>query len=86
MSCNKNDINDREIRCRLVGQEINNHADESFYTATPPLEAKRFLFSQWATELSRDGSHLQLGVVDEKEAYFYGVPTRNLYVRFPPAI
>ena len=44
VDCNKNDINNPDVRCRLVGQEVNTHADESFYAATPPLEAKRMLF------------------------------------------
>ena len=86
VNCNKNDINDPDVRCRLVGQEVNTHADESFYAATPPLEAKRLLFSQWSTEQSRNGSDLQLSFVDVKKAYFYGVPTRSLYVRFPPEL
>ena len=38
---NKNDINDPDVRCRLMAQEIHVHADESFYAATPPLKAKR---------------------------------------------
>ena len=38
---NKNDINHPDVRCRLVAREVNLHADESFYAATPPLEAKR---------------------------------------------
>ena len=43
VNCNKNDINDPDVRCRLVAQEVNLHADDSFYAATPPLEAKRLL-------------------------------------------
>ena len=49
VNCNKNDINDPDVRCRLVAQEINLHHDDSFYAATPPLEAKRMLFSEWAS-------------------------------------
>ena len=45
VNCNKNDVNDPDVRCRLVAQEVNLHADDSFYAATPPLEAKRLLFS-----------------------------------------
>ena len=52
VNCNKNGINDPDVRCRLVAQEVNLHADDSFYAATPPLEAKRLLISQWATEQS----------------------------------
>ena len=46
---NKNDINDPDVRCRLVAQEVYLHADESFFAATPPLEAKRLLFSEYAS-------------------------------------
>ena len=52
VNCNKNDIKNPDVRCRLVGQEVNTHADESFYAATPPLEAKRVLFTQFASEQS----------------------------------
>ena len=45
VNCNKNDISDPDVRCRLVGQEVNHHEDKSFYAATPPLEAKRMLFT-----------------------------------------
>ena len=77
VNCNKNDINDPDVRCRLVAQEVNTFADESFYAATPPLEAKRLLFSQWSTEQCRNVSDLQLSFVDVKKAYFYGVPDRS---------
>ena len=83
VNCNKNDVNDPDVRCRLVAQEVNLHADDSFYAATPPLEAKRLLFSQWSTEQCRNGERLQLSFVDVKKAYFYGIPDRHLYVRFP---
>ena len=82
MSCSKNDITDPDVRCRLVGQEVNTHADQSVYATTSPLEANKMLFSQWATKQWRDGK-IQRLLVDAKKAYFYGVPTRNLYVEFP---
>ena len=83
VNCNKNDITDPDVRCRLVGQEVNTHADESFYAATPPLEAKRMLFTQFASEQSRGGKPLKISLVDVKKAYFYGIPERDLYVRLP---
>ena len=51
VNSNKGDAESPDVRCRLVGQEIN-HGDvcADFYTATPPLEAKRLLFSDWATK------------------------------------
>ena len=83
VNCNKNDVNDPDVRCRLVAQEVSLHADDSFFAATPPLEAKRLLFSEWA---SRQENYQQLSFVDVCKAYFYGVPDRSLYVRFPPEL
>ena len=37
VTCNKSDVNDPDVRCRLVAQEIKVHADDSFYAATTPL-------------------------------------------------
>ena len=88
VNCNKGDLSDPDISCRLVAQEVN-HGDgptDAFYAATPPLEAKRLLFSQWATERRRDGKHLKLSFVDIRMAYFNGKPTRSLYVRLPPEL
>ena len=74
------------MRCRLVAREVAQEADPSFFAATPPLEAKRVLFSQWATEYKRDGVHLKLSFVDIRKAYFNGIPTRPLYLRLPPEL
>ena len=68
VNCNKNDLEDPDVRCRLVGQEVNLHADESFYAATPPLEAKRLLFSEFASRRATGGKPLQLSFVDVKKA------------------
>ena len=46
VNCNKNDINNPDIRCPLVAQEIDLHHDDSFYATTPRLEAKRIFFSE----------------------------------------
>ena len=70
VNCNKNDINDPDVRCRLVAQEINLHHDESFYAATPPLEAECMLFSQWAMEQTRGKEELCLSFIDVRKAYF----------------
>ena len=84
VNCNKNDINDPGVRCRLVAQEVNLHADDSFYAATPPLEAKRLLFSNFSSRVMNE--KLQISFVDVKKAYFYGIPERTLYVRLPPEL
>ena len=64
----KNDLEDPDVTCRLVGQEINLHADDTFYAATPPLEAKRLLFSEFSSQRTRNGKPLQLSFVDVKKA------------------
>ena len=66
--CTKNDPSDPDIRARLVAQEIHTHADHNFFAATPPLESKRMLFPQWATERSRGGAQLKLSFVDIRKA------------------
>ena len=66
--CNKDDQSDPDVRARLVAQEVNTHEDSSFFAATPPLESKRMLFSQWATERVRGGSALKLAFVDVRKA------------------
>ena len=83
VNCNKNDAADPDVRARLVAQEVAHSHDESFYAATPPLESKRMLFSQWATEGRRGGKLLKISFIDVRKAYFNGIPTRNLYVRLP---
>ena len=62
VNCNKNDANDPDVRCRLVAQEVNTHADESFYAATPPLESKRLLFSEFASRCKNE----ELGLMDSQ--------------------
>lgn len=81
--CNNGDSNAQDVRARYVAQEVATHEDSSFYAATPPLESKRMLFSQWATERTRDGQPLQLSFADVRKAYFNGTPTRAIYVRLP---
>ena len=84
--CNKNDQTNPDVRARLVAQELNLHGEESFSAATPPLESKRVLFSQWASEKVRDGQTLKLSFIDVKKAYFHGRPARTLFVRLPPEL
>ena len=86
VNCNKGDLENPDVRCRLVAQEVN-HGDgptDAFYAATPPLESKRLLFSQWATERKRDGRHLKISCVDIRKAYFNGKPNRICMCSYPP--
>ena len=80
---NKGDANEPDVRARLVAQEVAQHGDMSFFAATPPLESKRMLFSQYSTERSRRGQALKLSFIDVRKAYFHGVPSRKIYVKLP---
>ena len=86
--CNKGDQTNYDVRARLVACEINTFKDEtgSFYASTPPLEAKRMLLSQFATERTRDGAALQLSFVDIRKAYFNAIPERSISVCLPPEL
>ena len=45
VNSNKQDATNPKCTGRFVAQEIGFGADENFYAATPPLDAKRLLFS-----------------------------------------
>ena len=64
---NKGDEENPNYRSRLVGREFNTYDTE--YAATPPLDSKRLLFPQFASEQRRGNEPLQLSVVDVKKAY-----------------
>ena len=70
VTSNKQDAQNPDCRGRYVGQEINRggEADAAFYAATPPLEAKRMLFSLWPHERTRNVAPLQLHFLDVKKA------------------
>ena len=71
MICNKEDEAQPDIRARLVACELNTYQTDDFYASTPPLEAKRLLLSQMATQRRmEDGRPLELSFVDVKKAYF----------------
>ena len=81
--CNKGDEKAPDVRARLVACEIAHEKESAFYASTPPLEAKKWLFSRYARERTRDGKPLQLSFVDVKKAYFYGKPNRDIYMTPP---
>ena len=70
VNCNKDDMHEPDVRCRLVAQEVNLHADESFYAATPPLEAKTMLFSEFASTVNNGHLPVQLSFVYVKNGQF----------------
>lgn len=82
---NKGDADEPDVRARLGGCEVNKNGkkNDAFYASTPPLEAKKMLFSEFASERKRKGKPLRLSFVDVRKAYFNGRPTRNIFMRFP---
>ena len=82
--CNKGDHKQPDMRARLVACEINRgDRHDAFFASTPPLEAKKVLFSRLAQEQKRDGVALSLDFLDVKKAYFNGIPKRDVYMQLP---
>ena len=82
--CNKGDSETPDVRARLVGCEVNTYKDDSFYASTPPLEAKRMLFSDFTTRRKDSkGRTLKLSFIDVVKAYFNAIPKRKMFVRLP---
>ena len=65
---NQGDSAEPDVRARLVAQEVATYQNDNFYAATPHLEAKQLLFSQWATEQFRDNAFLKLSFIDVRKA------------------
>ena len=86
VACNKGDQENPDVRMRLVAQEVNTYHEEAYFAATPPIECKRALMSEYATRRTFKGKPLKMSFVDVRKAYFHGRPTRNLYVRLPPEL
>lgn len=68
-----------------MGCEVNKlgEQNDAFYASTPPLEAKKMLFSQFASERRRGGKPLRLCFVDVRKTYFNGRSARNIFVHLP---
>ncbi len=49
MDTNEGDAKNPEYECRLVAKEVKHDKREDVFAATPPLEAKEIMFSQWAS-------------------------------------
>ena len=83
LDINKGDESSPEYRSRFVAKEVNTHAAEEMFAATPPLEAKKVLFSLAASQPATTNS-LKLMFVDVKRAFFYARARRDVYVKLPP--
>ena len=82
---NKGDEVDYNVRARLVGKEFKTNNTMAMFAATPPLEAKKFLFSKAATSRgsSSPRGEYKLVFIDIKRAYMYAPETREVYVDLP---
>ena len=78
---NKGDSTNDGVRARLVACEVNTQKCDDDYASTPPLQAKRLLMSELATQrVDACGRPLGLSFVDVKKAYFNGIPKRRLHL------
>ena len=46
--CNKGDDSEYDVRARLVACEVNTYKSDDYFASTPPLEAKKLLFGEFA--------------------------------------
>ena len=79
---NKGDIENPNIRCRLVGKEFKTTPDDALYASTPPLEALRMILSRAAT-IDAGGEQREIMVNGVSRAYFYAKCTRCMYIELP---
>ena len=82
MDGNKGDEINLEIRCRLVAKEINTGKREDLFAASPPLEAKKALFSMAVTKgigWGRGQKNMKLEFIDISRAFFHA----DAYVQLP---
>ena len=80
---NKGDETNHEIRSRLVAREMSRTKSDEFFAATPPLEAKRMLFSRAATNPQRGRAERKISFVDVRRAYFNAKTSKETYVALP---
>ena len=84
--CNKGDEAEYDVRARLVACEVNTFKTDEYFASTPPLEAKRLLFSEFARTVfhpEHKAKDVVISFVDVKKAYFNGRPRRNVHLVFP---
>lgn len=84
----KGDSTNCEYRSRLVAKGIDTEKREDLFAATPPLEAKKALFSMAVTEGIgfRKGDHkecMKLIFIDVRRAFFHVDARRSVYIEHP---
>ncbi len=75
VDANEGDKEKPEYRCRLAAKEINKGKRDDMFAATPPPEAKKVLFSLFASMPERC-----LDFIDAVRAYFHATARRDVYV------
>jgi len=84
---NKGDNADPDVRSRFVAKEIRRGAREDLFAATPPLEAKKMLFSMAVTEgIGWKGSRrhgMKLDFIDVSCAYLHAKANRDVFIKLP---
>ena len=69
---------------RLVAKEIKRDKRDDLFAATPPLEAKKMLFSMAVTEgVGAPVKDKKLDFIDVRRAYFHARARREMYVELP---
>ena len=69
----------------MVAQEINTCKTQELFAGTPPLEAKKMLFSMAVTEgvgYGQGWAH-KLDFIDISRAYFHAESRRPVYIKLP---
>ena len=85
---NKGDSVNHDYRSRLVAKELKMDKRLDLFAATPPLEAKKALFSAAVTEgigYKRGDwqSGMKLDFIDISRAFFQAEAIRDVYVELP---
>ncbi len=80
---NKGDQHNYDIRCWSVAREMGGTKSDEFYTPTPPIEAKRLLFSEAATNRKSGKLEKKLLFVDVRKANFQANVDRPTDVELP---
>ena len=82
---NKGDAASPDARSRLVAKDFAGNRDDSFFAATPPLEALRMLISYMRSGVGSGAEEVKLMILDAKKAYLHAWPERDLFVALPAA-
>ena len=89
LDINKGDESNKDYRSRLVAQEIKKDKREDLFAPTPPLEAKKLLFSLAVTEgygyiKGNEKNGMKIDFVDISRAFFHADAIRKVYVKLAP--